>query len=186
MRRRGRNAGFRLQTAGLAHARPVDEVRHILMVHNDRHALEWRSLLLPALRCSLPTFTKGFGARLVSISVGAIELREPAREYVRDLGDIAWIEMDMRIARRVNVAQRTVDHLRDLEPRHELRRFHEPWRAGLDAIVTGLREQQGQPADLELGARADHEVRIADPRYQARPRFDAMRVLAGSDRRKHR
>ena len=66
---------------------------------------------------------------------------------------------------------------RHLEQRHHARRLEVARLAGLDLRVARLRLQQRQPADLELGAGAHHQVGAARPRDQARPRLDAVRIL---------
>src|SRR5258705_7328058 len=105
------------------------------MVHNERTALERSGLLLPALHRLLPAPAEIIRALLVELGVRAIDLREPLRDHARDLGDIARVEMDVRIARRMDIAERAIDHLRNFEPGHELRCLDEAGRAGLDAAV---------------------------------------------------
>src|SRR5258708_40120715 len=105
------------------------------MVHNDRHPLERTGLLLPALHCLLPTLAEIVRALLVELGVGVIDLREPLRDDNAHLDDIARVEMDVRIARGMDVAERAVDDFWDLEPHHELRGFDEARRARLDAVV---------------------------------------------------
>ena len=58
--------------------------------------------------------------------------------------------------------------------------------AGLPRLhgrVAGLAQQQRQPTDLEIGARADHELRAPHLRDQARPRLDVVRILLRRRRR---
>ena len=49
--------------------------------------------------------------------------------------------------------------------------------ARLDGAVARLADQQRQPADLQLGAGADHQVGVARGRDQAGPGLDAVGVL---------
>src|ERR1700704_5563474 len=120
------------------------------MVHNERNAFERSGLLLPALHRRPPTFAEIVRAYPVELRVGVIDLCQPPAEHLADFGDVAGIEMDMRVARRMDIAERAVDHLRDLEPYHELRCLDEARGARLDAVVARLREEQRQPADFQL------------------------------------
>ena len=73
--------------------------------------------------------------------------------------------------------QRAVENFRNFDARHGLRRFEISGRAGLDFRVARLRQQQRQPADFEVRAGADKQVRRAHARDQAGPRLYAMRIL---------
>jgi hypothetical protein len=60
---------------------------------------------------------------------------------------------------------------------NEGRSFEVAGPARLDGAVARLADQQRQPADLQLGAGADHQLGIACGRNQARADFDAVGVL---------
>jgi hypothetical protein len=77
----------------------------------------------------------------------------------------------------MDIALRAVHALRHFQFRHVARRFEITGLSGLDFRVARLRLQQRQPADLELGAGANHEIGVARARHQARARLDVMRVL---------
>src|SRR5260221_724488 len=150
MRRRWRNAGLGLQAARFAHPRPVDEVGHVLMVNNDRHALERLRLLAPLLYRLVPALVEVFGARAIRRSIRLVDLRQPLGHHLGHLGDVARIEVDVRVAGRMDIPHCAIDHLRDLQPDDVLRGLDEPWRAGLDAIVARLCKEQWQPTNLEF------------------------------------
>jgi len=59
-----------------------------------------------------------------------IDLHQPSSEDLGDLGDISRIEMNVRVAGRVDIAERAVDDFRDLEFDYVLRCLEKPWRAG--------------------------------------------------------
>src|SRR5258705_9707598 len=123
MRRGGGQAWFRLETAHFAHSRPIDEVREILMVHDDWYALERHRLLLPARERRLPAPEERFGARAVTLGIRGIDLHHALLERLRDSGDIARVGVDMRIAAGMEVPQRAVDDFRDFQLDHVLRGF---------------------------------------------------------------
>ena len=56
-------------------------------------------------------------------------LHQPLGEHIGDFGDVAGIQMDMRITRWVNIAERPIDDLGYFEFRYELRSLQEPGRA---------------------------------------------------------
>ena len=96
---------------------------------------------------------------------------------LRHTSDVAGIEMNMRVAVRMNVALRTVDRARHFELLHEVGGHEVTGLARPHLAVAGSLNQQRQPAHLEIGARADQQIRRAHARDQAGPRFDAMRIL---------
>src|SRR6266850_6487390 len=97
MRRSGGQPRFRLETPRFAHSRPIDEIREVLMVHDDRYALERRRLLLPARDRRLPASEERLGARAVAVGIRGVDLRQALLERLRNPGDIARIGVDMRI-----------------------------------------------------------------------------------------
>jgi hypothetical protein len=125
-------------------------------------------------------------ARAIRVCIARIQLAQPCGNDLAHLLDIARIEVHVRIAGRMDVAERAVDHARHLQLDDVLRCLDVARRPGLDAIIAALREEQRQPADLELGSRADDEVGVAHARDEARPRLDAVRVLLRRRRRKRR
>jgi hypothetical protein len=80
---------------------------------------------------------------------------------------------------RVHVAHGAIHRRGLLQHLHELRGLEVAGTARLHARVARLCEHERQPADLQLGAVAHHEVGAARPGDQARARLDAVRVLAG-------
>src|SRR6267154_6298441 len=123
MRWGGGQARFRLETAHFAHSRPIDEVREVLMVHDDRYALERHRLLLPARERRLPAPEERLGARAVAVGIRGIDLHHAFLERLRDPGDIAWVGVDMRIAPGMEIPQRAVDDFRDFQLDDVLRGF---------------------------------------------------------------
>src|SRR6267154_4400432 len=177
MRWSGGQARFRLETSHLAHSRPVDEIREVPMVHDDRYALEWRRLLLPARDRRLPAFEERFAARTVALRIRGVDLRHALFEHQRNPGDIARIGVDVGIAAGMEVSERSVDDFRDFQLADVLRGFEVTRTPELDTRVPALREQQRNPADFQLRTGTDQQVGGADAGDQAGTRFDAVRVL---------
>src|SRR6266850_6296041 len=132
MRWGGGKARFRLETPYFAHSRPVDEIREVLMVHDDRNALERRSLLFPARKRNLPAPKERFGARAVALGIRGIDLHHAFLERLRHPGDVARIGVDVRIAAGMEIPQRTVDDFRDFQFDDVLRGFEVARTAELD------------------------------------------------------
>src|SRR5882672_5626177 len=177
MRWGGGKARFRLKTPCFAHSRPVDEIREVLMVHDDRNALERRSLLFPARKRNLPTPKERFGARAVAVRIRGVDLRHAILERLRNPGDVARIGVDVRIAAGMEIPQRAVEDFRYFQLDDVLRGFEITRTAELDPGVPALREQERNPADLQLRAGTDQQVRGADAGDQAGTRLDAVRIL---------
>src|SRR5438876_671976 len=177
MRRSGGQARFRFETPRFAHSRPIDEIREVLMVHDDRHALERHRLLLPARERRLPAPEERFGARAVALGIRGIDLHHAFFERQRNLGDIARIGVNVRIAAGMEVTERAVYDFWNFQPDDVLRGFEITRAAELDSGVPALREQERNPADLQLRAGTDQQVSGADSGNQAGPRFDAVWVL---------
>src|SRR5260370_32409722 len=157
MRRSGRQARFRLETPRFAHSRPVDEIGEVLMVHDDGHALERRRLLLPARERRLPAFEERFAPRTVAVGIRGVDLDHAFLERLRDPGDIARVGVDMRITAGMEVPERAVDDFRDFQLDDVLRGFEVTRAAELDLGVPALREQERNPADLQLRPRTDQQ-----------------------------
>src|SRR6267154_4819896 len=138
MRRSGGQARLRLETPRFAHSRPIDEIREVLMVHDDRHALERRRLLLPAHDRRLPAPEERFAARTVALGIRGVDLRHALFERQRNPGDIARIGMDVRIAARMKVPQGPVEDLRYFQPDNVLRGFEVTRTAELNPRVPAL------------------------------------------------
>ena len=106
-----------------------------------------------------------------------IEACHPLGERRGDGRDVARIEMQVRIARGMHVAQRAIDAAWLLDQRDGACRLEVSRLSGLDLGIARLRLQQRRPTDLELRSGAHHQVGIARPRDQAGPRLDAVRIL---------
>jgi hypothetical protein len=154
------------------------------VVGDDRHAAQRLRLLLPLAHRLAPARRERREALLVGRRVGGVDLRQPRRERGRDLGDVARIEVDVRIAAGVDVALAAIDARRHLERRDEAAGLEVGRRADGEARIARLLDQERQPADLELHARADEQVGVPHARDQARPRLDVMRVLQRRRRRR--
>ena len=157
----GLDAGLGFQHRHLLQPQPVLQVRKRLVLHHDRSAAQRRGLLVPALDGRLPAGHEVGAARLVGGGIGRIELGQAARQRLGHERDVARVGLDVRVAGGVHVAVGAVEALRHLEHSHEGRRFEVARLAGLDRAVARLPDQQRQPADLQLGAGADHQVGIA-------------------------
>src|SRR5205807_7220085 len=97
---RRRDAWLRFECSGFPHSRPIDEIRHVFMVHNDRNALERSGTRCPEFDGGLPALGESIRTRLVQLGDGVMMLDQPPRVYLRDFRDIARIEMDVRVPRR--------------------------------------------------------------------------------------
>ncbi len=96
---------------------------------------------------------------------------------MRDRRDVVRIELHVRIALRMDVAHGAIQLRRYLEQLERGCGFEVSRRAGLNARVAGLLDQHGQPADFELGARGDDEIRAARSCDEAGFGLDAMHIL---------
>src|SRR5438309_10005985 len=115
MRRSGGQARFRLETPRFTHSRPIDEIREVLMVHDDRHALEARRLLLPARERRLPALEERFGARAVALGIRGVDLHHTFLERLRNPSDIARIGVDVRIATGMEVTECAIYDVRNFQ-----------------------------------------------------------------------
>ena len=91
--------------------------------------------------------------------VGGVDGGQTRRERLGHPQEVSGIEVQMRIAARVHVAHRPVDPRRLLDQLDEAGSLEVSRLPGLDARVAGFPLQQRQPADLELSAGADEQVR---------------------------
>src|SRR5260370_34874904 len=115
MRRSGWQARFRVESPRFAHSGPIDEIREVLMVHDDRRALERRRLLLPARERRLPAFEERFAPRTVALCIRGVDLHYAILERLRDPGDVARIGVDVRIPAGLEVPARAVAAFRDFQ-----------------------------------------------------------------------
>ena len=146
------------------------------MVDDDVAARERRRLLLPLHHRRQPALLEIGAALPVDRGIGGVELRQPVVEAARDDQHAARVHLHVRIAFGVHVAVGAVHRARPLE-RLDLRCGHERTGAGGDPVVAGLADELRQPADFQFRTGADHEVRAAHLRDQARARFDHVHVL---------
>src|SRR5258708_22673529 len=162
MRRSGGQAWFRLETPRFTHSRPIDEIREVLVVEEDRHAFEGRRLLLPARERRVAALEERFGARAVALGIRGVDLHHTFLERLRNSSDIARIGVDVRIAAGMEIPQRSVEDFRYFQLDDVLRGFKVTRAAELDPGVTALREQERNPPDLQLRARTDQQIGGAD------------------------
>ena len=149
------------------------------MIDDQRHSLQRCTLLFPTRRCVAPSLEKRFFPIFVVPRIGAVQICHAFAQRSRDPGDIAGVEVDMRVAGGVNIAHRAVEPRRLLEQRDDARRFEIARLPGLDLRIARLRLQQRHPANLELCAGADHQIGASSARDEARARLDAVRILEG-------
>jgi hypothetical protein len=88
-----------------------------------------------------------------------------------------WIEVHVRIALRMNVAERTIDSRGHFEQVELRRRLEVARRARLDARIARFLHEDRQPADFELRAGGDHQVGRAGARNETGLGVDAVDVL---------
>ncbi len=142
-----------------------------------------RRLRLPARDRRAPARVERRIARAIRCRVRGIELGHPRRQRGGDARDVARIGLDVRVALRMHVAFGAIETRRPLDRRDERRRLEIPRLARLHLAVAGLLQHERQPADLELRAGRDDEVRLPRAGDQARLRFDVVRVLQRVGRR---
>jgi hypothetical protein len=144
---------------------------------DDRNVLQCRGLCRPARHRLLPPRLEVRAALLIESRVGWVDLRQSHRQRLGGGGDVARIELHVRIAKRMHVTHRAVDCRRDVEQPQRRRDFEIPGCTRLDSRVAGFLQQHGQPANLELGARGDYEVGRTCAGHQAGLGIDAVHVL---------
>src|ERR1043165_7506853 len=147
---RRRNSRLRLQVADLAHAEPGDQVGEAPVMLDQGHAPQRRSLLFPARDRLTPALVERFCPGPVGWSIAGVDLCQSLGERLGDLGDVAGISMDVRIAAGMHVSHRAVDLGRNLELQYIPRRLEVAGRARLQAAVARLREKEREPGDLQL------------------------------------
>ncbi len=148
------------------------------MIRNDTQTLQGRGFLFPAPDGLLPAGLEVPAARFEIRGIRGIELLQPLRYHdLADLRDIVGIELDVRIAGRMNVSLGAIQPRWNFQPVHEFGRRDETRLARLDLLVSGRLQQHRQPADLKLRAGADRQIGAAHARHQARTSLDAMRIL---------
>src|SRR5262245_41444527 len=92
----------------------------------------------------------------------------------------------MRIAEGMNVAFRPRDlSLRDLENPRLGRYVEITVGARLDFRIPALLDKRRKPANLEVSANQDEDVRLLQPEDEARLRFDEVRILIAFGDRVH-
>jgi hypothetical protein len=130
------------------------------VVGDDRHAAQRLRLLLPLADRLAPARRERGEALLVGRRVGGVDLCQPRCERGRDLGDVARIELDVRVAGGVDVALAAVDTRRHLERRDEAagpRSWPARRRRGAGCPTAG----SGAAASRSrLHARADEQVGV--------------------------
>ncbi len=91
----------------------------------------------------------------------------------------------MRVAQRVHVPFRARDGAgRHVEDSGRRRGIEIALRSGLDLRVPALRDERREPADLEIAADDDQQVRLVQDQDEARLRLDEMRVLVALGQRR--
>ncbi len=115
-------------------------------------------------------------------TVGEIgtEARERAHDVLRDDGHRAGIEREVRIAGRMDVAERAIDtsaaHLEELEPTH---RFDHRRGATQHARVAAALDHRIDPRVL-VEPVAHEDLRAAHEHDLARPDLEIVRILSGA------
>jgi hypothetical protein len=79
----------------------------------------------------------------------------------------------------MHVAVGAVDRGRHIEAIDQRRRLEIPRPAGLDGRVPGIALDQRQPADFQIGARRDEQLRLPRLGQQRGLGLDPVRVLEG-------
>src|SRR6185436_15697138 len=173
----GRYSRLRFDIHDFHHAEPFDQIDGVLVVRHKPQPLQRRGVLLPTRNGLSPAILEVLAARLVVRRVGRIDLRETLREHLSDPGDIVRIKLDVRIAGRMDVAVRAIEPRWNFEPVNELGCSDESGLAWLNFLVSRGLLQHREPADFQLRTSANRQIGAAHVRNQARPRFDAVRVL---------
>src|SRR4029079_9116247 len=99
-----------------------------------------------------------FRATLKISRCRAVELPQPIYERLRYTQDVVWIEMNVRIAERMDVALRPVNRGRYLEASHEVCGHEVAGLTRLQFRIARSLQQHRQPADLEVRAAADQQI----------------------------
>jgi hypothetical protein len=87
------------------------------------------------------------------------------------------IHLDVRITLRVDIALAAIHVGRSTDSKDETAGFHIAIIARQDLAIVRLLQERWQPANLELRAAADDEVRATYLCDQAGPCLDVVRIL---------
>ncbi len=131
----------------------------------------------------MPAGVERRGTRAVMGRVCRIQLPHARAQRGGDLRDVARVEMQMRVARSVQVAKRAVKCDRPVDQLHHARRLEIAALTGLNAVVAGLPLHERQPGSLEVGAGADDQIGPTRTRDETRACVYPMRVLQRRRRR---
>jgi hypothetical protein len=143
--------------------------------------LQWRRLGFPGADGALPARAEVGQTCAVGGGIGTIEV---AQSRIQRLGDRQYavrVELHVRVALRVHVAGGTVER-GGLVERHHLLGGHEIAGTRRHLAVTGLADQLRQPAGLELGAGAHHQIGTPHLGDQTGFGLDLMDVLQRAGR----
>ena len=172
-----RDARLRFERGDDVEIEPVREVTEAAVMRHEAHAGERLRALFPAFAGVVPAPQEIVRIGPVGRGIGRVEFCQPVGKRFGDALDVARVQVYVRVALRVHVTLRTIDIRRDLDAPHVVRCEEMAGAAGLYVRVARASQEQRQPADLEVGAGADQQVRAAGPRDQARSCLQHMRIL---------
>ncbi len=184
MRRGRRDTRLGLHVAHHVQAEVIGEVRPGAVIGDDLRALVGGHLRLPALVSRADPPLEVLLPLRVGGRVGRVHGGELLLDRFGDALAVVGIQPIVRVAGRMDVAHRARDlaggDLQDLGGEGGV---EVAVRTGLDLRVAGLRDERGQPADLQLAAHRDQEVRLVQLEDEAGFRLDEMRVLVAARER---
>jgi hypothetical protein len=106
-----------------------------------------------------------------------VDLAETLAQRLGDAFDVSRVQVYMGIALRMYIALRAIDARRNLDAAHVFSRQEISRVTGLDFRIAGATQQKRQPADFEVRAGTDNEIRAPHRSDQAWSCLQSMRVL---------
>jgi hypothetical protein len=110
--------------------------------------------------------------------LGRVDPGQALGEGIRHLEQIARIGVQVGVAGGMHIPLAAVETDRLVQEPDEIRRLEIARLPELDAGIARFPQQQGQPADFQIRAGADHEVGVAGPGDQGGARLDVVGILA--------
>ena len=137
MRSARRYAGFRLQRGNDVQVEPVGEVAETSMVGSEPESSQGLTTQLPVVDRNCPAIQKLLESRRVFTGIGGVDNGQSFSQILANTGNVVGVQVNMRIALRVNVTLRSINRLWDLQLTHVICCHEVTGLADLDIRVSG-------------------------------------------------
>src|SRR5262245_55075852 len=136
-----RNTGLWFDVHDLHHAEPVDQIHRVLVIRHQPHPFQRCGDFLPVCDRGRPTCLEVLPAARIVGRVGWVETREPVAYNRCDLRDVVWIELNMRVAARMDITFGAIQPRRDFEAFNEVGGRDKTLCTGLYSGIAGRLQQ---------------------------------------------